>query len=170
MAALLMTPLAMLTGCDTAPSLEVVSAELIETSPQGSVVAFTIQAVNSNEDPLPLRNVDYSANAAGLGFSGVRAGEATLRATGEQTIVIPAAFSGPVAIGSDASITGSVGYTATGKLAELFYEWGVYRPSEGFSGSVVVEAPRPKSQPIRSTPLDLRKKVVPEAGAPKTGG
>ncbi len=158
-----------LVGCSS-PTLSVVSAELIESSDSGSVVAFTLDAKNAGEDALPTRYIAYSAQAGGLAFNaGERSGEATLRAAGEQQIVIPASFPGRVSVGEMASINGTLGYTQPGPLASEAFDLGIYRPSVSFSGSATIEEPRPRAKPIRTTPVLSKPKDEAKAGeaAPK---
>jgi len=158
-----------LAGCSS-PTLSVVSAELIESSDEGSVVAFTIDAANPGADALPTRYVAYSAQAGGLAFtSGERSGEATLRASGSQQLVIPASFPGRVNVGDSASINGWLGYTQPGPLAAEAFDLGIYRPSVGFSGSATVEEPKPTPRRIRTTPVLTKPKDEAKAGeaAPK---
>lgn len=152
-------------GCSSAPTVSLVSAELIESSDEGSVVAFTVATDNTNDTALPLRVVDYAADAAGLHFSGVRAGEATLRSRGVQHVTFPASFPGRVSLGESASVRGSLGYVAPGPLAAELFDMGIYRPSVSFAGTATVEEPRPRPKPIRSTPV-LRRAPEPPAPAP----
>lgn len=158
---LAVSSLAALSGC-AGPSLRVVGAELVESTDQGSVVEFVLTATNGTADALPLRDVSYQASAGAWSFNGHRAGEATLRATGEQQIVIPASFPGRVNLGDSASISGSMGYVEPGALAAELFDLGVYRPSVGFAGSAVVQEPPPPARLIRTTP------VLKRADAPST--
>ncbi len=151
-AAVILGSLTLLPGCSS-PDVKVLSAELIESSDTGSVVAFRLAAGNASEDALPLREVEYSASAGAMGFSGRRAGEATLRAAGSQELVIPASFPGRVSVGDSASINGWLGYVQPGALAAEAFDLGVYRPSVAFNGQVTVQEPTPPAPRIRTTPV-----------------
>lgn len=159
---------ALLGACASAPTVSLVSAELVESTDEGSVVAFTVAADNVADSSLPLRVIDYSADAAGMHFSGVRAGEATLRSKGVQLVTFPASFPGRVSLGESAAVRGSLGYVAPGPLAAELFDMGIYRPSVSFAGAATVEEPKPKPPPIRSTPV-LRRAPEPTPPAPPAG-
>lgn len=128
-----------LAGCSTyaPPSLEFAQPTLAEESPDGFVLAFALDATNSNEVELPLRDLRYTVALDGRVYRGVRSGEASLRRLGTQRIVLPAAFPlpegmprprGPVGY----RIEGELRYVTPGEIAQILFDTGVRRPTVSF--------------------------------------
>jgi hypothetical protein len=140
-------------GCSPykAPVLDMTGVAPLEESPEGFVVKFSLSARNDNEVPLPLRMVEYEVRLGPAGpdgwtgsFRGVRSAEATLRADGTQTIVLPAAFSlepgqrvpeGPVPYRFSADLQ----YITPGALADVLFDTGVRRPTVSFNRDGVID-------------------------------
>ncbi len=128
-----------LAGCTTyrEPVLSVASARATERTPDGTAVAFTIDAQNTNDEPLPLREVEYRLDIDGRQvFSGTRSAEATLRRRGTQQFQLPASIQGQ---GQDAPVgpsryvlSGVLYYITPGQLAETLFDAGVRKPSVSF--------------------------------------
>lgn len=129
-------------GCSTyeSPVIEVASAVVTESSPEGTVIAFTMETSNSNMAPLPLRDATYTLELNGTKvFSATRSAEATLRRLGTQRIVLPVAVpasalaqvtsGGPV----EYRLSGTLQYVTPGALAELLFDTGVQQPDVSFS-------------------------------------
>lgn len=129
-------------GCESysAPGLSVAKVEPMERTPDGCSMLFTLDARNDNEDPLPLRTVEYRLDLNGREvFSGTRSAEATLRREGTQQLRLPAVVamtpeneaiaSGPATY----RLTGSIYYVTPGRLAETLFDAGVHTPSVAFS-------------------------------------
>lgn len=127
------------------PELALQEVALTDRSDQGFVVELTLGATNANEVPLPLRQVTYELHLGPSGpdgwtgrFRGTRSAEATLRAGGTQTIVLPAAIR--LAPGQSVP-TGLVPYRLSvdleyitpGALAETLFDTGVRRPNVSFN-------------------------------------
>ena len=130
------------TGCesDSSPALSVSKAEPTERTPDGCAMLFTIDARNDNEEPLPLRTVEYRVDLNGREvFSGTRSAEATLRRLGTQQIRLPAVVvltpeTQSLAAGTaHYRLTGSMYYVTPGRLAETLFDSGVHTPSVGFT-------------------------------------
>lgn len=131
-------------GCEhSRPTVEVRGVEVRSSGPEGSVLAFTLDATNPGDEILPLKRVDYRVELNGREvYSGVRAPEATLSPNGKQTIVLPAAIAGPLtASPGDYRVVGSILYTTPGQIAELLFEAGLDRPRAPFQGPLVATAP-----------------------------
>jgi hypothetical protein len=134
-------------GCSgyRAPKVEVASVNVAEATSEGVVVEFILAAANDNEDPLPLKRIDYTLALDGKKvFSGVRSPEATLRSKGEQRIRVPAVVrigpGEPAPTGTkEYTLSGRITYLEPGKIAELLFDTAVIQPSAGFSakGSIV---------------------------------
>src|SRR5690349_17746323 len=75
-------------GCSYAPpQLSVTGAHITEETPEGIVVRFQLDALNTNSVELPLREVHYTLMIDGQPvFSGLRSPEASLRRLGTQQI------------------------------------------------------------------------------------
>ena len=129
-------------GCESysSPVLSVSKAEPTERTPDGCAMLFTLDARNDNEEPLPLRTVEYRVDLNGREvFAGTRSAEATLRRLGTQQIRLPAVVvltpeTRSLAAGSTHyRLTGSMYYVTPGRLAETLFDSGVHTPSVGFS-------------------------------------
>ncbi len=145
---------ALLGGCAPTPSLEVVDATLIDASPEAVVVAVRVRATNIGEDGLPLRLATYTISAGGKSATVTRSPEATLRARGAQEFIVPAALllnSSERAAMSDTpfTISGTVSYVPPGRIPEVFFDMGIYRPSASMSGGGTVNL----AGPTRPAPL-----------------
>lgn len=153
LAAAALGALAATPGCSPydAPSLAIETVTLVDESPDGVVLELTLSARNDNEVPLPLRQVEYEFSLGPAGpdgwtgsFRGVRSAEATLRADGTQTIVLPAAFSlepgqrvpeGPVPYRFSADLQ----YITPGALADVLFDTGVRRPTVTFNRDGIID-------------------------------
>ncbi|MGE3107164.1 MAG: LEA type 2 family protein [Phycisphaerales bacterium] len=138
----------LIAGCSSyqAPSLQVLDARVIEQTPEGAVVQFTIQATNQNNNPLPLRDVEYSLSLGGEQvFTGIRSPEATIRQSGTQQFTLPAAVKAsvlpPAGSTTPYRLSGSLTYITPGAFAELLFDTGVRRPSTPLSGEGTLEWP-----------------------------
>ncbi|HMN40621.1 MAG TPA: LEA type 2 family protein [Phycisphaerales bacterium] len=128
-------------GCESysAPVLSVAKAAPTERTQDGAAMLFTLDARNDNDDPLPLREVEYRVDLNGREvFHGSRSAEATLRRLGIQQLSLPAAVpitpdtagvvNGPVRY----RLSGSMYYITPGRLAETLFDAGVRKPSVSF--------------------------------------
>lgn len=136
--------LVILSGCATGPTLSEPKAVIGAKAERGSVIQVAVDIQNPGDEPLPLRFVEYSVDVVGqpaLSFKGVRSAEATLPAKGSHRLVLPASFpSGADLTGAKFRVSGSVGYIEPGQVAKVLYEYGLSRPSVGFSGAGTVVA------------------------------
>ncbi|TVQ33104.1 MAG: hypothetical protein EA376_03350 [Phycisphaeraceae bacterium] len=140
--AMLLAAATALTGCHSAPTLRVIDAEITEQTDDGFVVTFHLEGLNPNDDPLPLRRVNYSLSLDGRRvFEGVRSPEATLPRRGVQRFSLPVATPRdvwtPEQLGAGASYTlrGELTYLAPGAFAEVLFDAGVRRPTVSFRSS-----------------------------------
>lgn len=132
-------------GCTTydAPTLDVTGVTLTQSTPDGVAIEFAIDAHNTNEVELPLRELRYDVYINGRRvFSGVRSPEAALRRLGTQRILAPASVPRgekdgvseiPTGV-AECRIEGTLKYITPGRLAELFFDVGAQRPTVGFKG------------------------------------
>jgi len=144
----------LLGGCAPTPTLQVMDATMIEASAEAVVVAVRVRATNIGDDGLPLRIASYTLSIGGKSATVTRSPEATLRARGEQEFIVPAALllSASERAGMASApftITGSVSYVPPGRIADVFFEWGVYRPSAPINGGGTVNL----AGPVRDAPL-----------------
>lgn len=138
-AALLLSALLAQVGCSTFrdPQLAVAEARATERTPDGTAVLFTLDAKNDNDEPLPLREVEYRLELNGRQvFTGTRSAEATLRRRGTQQFTLPASISmagESVAPGpSRYVLSGVLYYITPGQFAETLFDAGVRKPSVSF--------------------------------------
>lgn len=163
--AVLLSACLFLAGCTTYsdPKLSLAEAKATERTPDGTAVLFTIDAKNDNDEPLPLREVQYRLELNGQTvFSGVRSAEATLRRRGTQQFTLPASVqkagetapSGP----SRYVLSGVLYYITPGQLAETLFDAGVRTPSVGFRFDGEVDL---SSAPFTATNLAAEKSSTP---------
>jgi len=144
-------------GCSryAAPTLSVAQTRVAEATGAGLVVNFDIDAQNSNEVELPLREIRYSLMLDGREvFSGVRSPEATLRRLGTQRFTIPAA----VALGAGRPrptgtvpfvLEGQLSYTAPGQIAQVLFDTNIRRPTVSFREAGTVDLGKVVPEPVR---------------------
>lgn len=134
--------LTLLAGCQSIapPALSVTGAQAGERTPDGVSMIITLDATNSNDVALPLRDVVYTVDIDGQRvFEGTRSPEATLRRSGTQQIKLPAVVnitrSGDSALASSRfRVSGTMRYITPGQIAEILFDTGVRVPSVSFSG------------------------------------
>lgn len=143
-------------GCTryAAPTLNVAAARVTDQSPQGVVISFDLDATNTNEVELPLREMDYTLRLDGREvFRGVRSPEASLRRLGTQRITVPTA----VALGEGQPrpvgvvpyvLEGELAYITPGQIAQVLFDIRVRRPKVAFRQEGMVDlgqalAPQP---------------------------
>jgi hypothetical protein len=138
-----------LQGCTSyrPPKVDVASVTIGDASPEGVVVEFILDATNENNDPLPLKSIDYRLTLDGREvFHGSRSPERTLPKNGEQKIRVPAVVrlnpgDPPLAGTRRYVLSGQITYLEPGKIAELLFDNEVSQPSSPFSDSGNVEFP-----------------------------
>lgn len=127
------------------PTFTVADVNVREETDAGLVLAFTIDGVNSGDEPLPLRDVRYSLYLDGQKvFSGYRSPEATLRRRGTQQLILPTVIaideSTPRPTGRvHFRLNGTVTYLTTSPLIEVLFDAGIVRPSVSFSEQGVID-------------------------------
>lgn len=135
----------LLGGCNvySSPRLEVIGVTPAERTPDGVSMVFTVDARNDNDEPLPLRDVEYTLDLDGERvFAGTRSAEATLRRNGTQQVRLPAVVRlddhpnlAGVAAGGRARyrLSGTLRYVTPGQIAEILFDSGVRVPSVDFT-------------------------------------
>lgn len=141
-----------LTGCSlhNKPSLTVASAKVTDRTDAGFVIDFIIDAKNTNEFELPLKEASYTVwlNDAKV-FSGIRSPEASLRRFGIQEVRLPAAIPSSLDLPDGVvsyRISGSLLYIRPGTLAEVLFDAGVVTPSKSFSGHGTIDLSAPVTE------------------------
>lgn len=139
-------------GCSgiSAPTFTVQEVAITEQSTEGVVLTFTLEGVNRNAEPLPLREVQYALWLDGREvFRGTRSAEVTLSKYSARTILLPAAapsmVNAPELTGEvPYRFSGSVIYETPGAIAETLFDNNVRRPSASFAetGRLNFSAPR----------------------------
>lgn len=134
-------------GCGTyaAPKLDVERARVVESSPAGKVIQFELSAENVNAEALPLRDVRYDVFVDGAKvFEGRRSAEATLRAFGTQTLVLPATVAAGTALPSgnaNVEIRGELVYQTPGIFADILFDNELRTPTVSFDGTTTLALP-----------------------------
>lgn len=131
--------------------MTIADARVTDRTAEGVALAFTLDAANTNQDPLPLRETVYSLEVDGKSvYRGFRSAEATLRSEGTQQIVLPAGV--PLAMLPAGGVvryrlTGSVEYIVPGAFAEVLFDTGVSRPDAWFSQEGTIDLSAAPSKP-----------------------
>lgn len=126
------------------PDVGVTQVRITERTEDGELLLITLEARNPNDQLLPLRDITYRLEADGRRvFAGRRSAEATVGRAGVQTISLPAAIPIGQAVqqGSRFTVSGQITYLSPGPLAEVLFDVGLLRPTVGFRGTGVIEAP-----------------------------
>lgn len=127
------------------PGFEVTAADLVERTDEGVKLEFTLTGANRDEEPLPLRHVDYTLQIEGdTVFSGRRAAERTLPAGDRQQIVLPATVPLEALAGLSSPryvLSGQIEYSKPGALADTLFDAKLVRPKVSFSdrGSLALD-------------------------------
>jgi hypothetical protein len=145
--AMLLSALLSVGGCTSyaPPKLTVTRAYVAQESDAGVVVAFNLDATNTNSIELPLREVRYTLLINGEPvFYGVRSPEATLRRLGTQPISFPAVIrvdpGHPRPTGAaHYDIDGTLTYSTPGQLADVLFDLKFRRPKVSFHESGTVD-------------------------------
>lgn len=146
------------TGCSAPkpPRITLAQASVTDRSPEALVIDFTLDAENTNDDPLPLATVDYTVRIDGrIVFRGTRSAQATLRRRGTQQIILPAAIRAEHAHADPARyrLTGVLRYVTPGEIARLLFDSGLRRPSVTFEAEGDIDLADPAAQ---ADPLPLQ--------------
>ena len=132
-------------GTYTPPALGLESARVVESTPAGKVIQFELSAKNVNSQALPLRDVRYDVYVNGdKVFEGRRSAEATLRAFGTQTLVLPAAVAAGTPLPSgdaNVEIRGELVYQTPGIFADILFDNELRTPTVGFDGATTIALP-----------------------------
>lgn len=133
-------------GCSgyAQPTITGAGARTIDTTADGVAMEFLLDVANSNDEGLPLRDVEYTLDIEGeTVFRGTRSAEATASRKATQRIVLPAvATTGGRAISPGVRsyrLSGSMTYVTPGQFAETLFDAGVRVPSVGFATEGQIE-------------------------------
>lgn len=130
-------------GClnTAAPRLSIADVQVTGVTDAGSSMLVTVRAENPNDQPLPLRTVNYRLTMDGQEvFAATRGAEAVLPRYGVLDLPLPVAVpaSARPAGESEFRLSMTLHYLAPGKIAETFYDMHVSRPKVSASGDGVV--------------------------------
>lgn len=115
-------------GCNKAipPIFHAVGVREVMQDNDRSVIEFSIEAINPNKEPIPLRNVKYTVELDGVEvFSGIRSPETTLHTYSTHTFILPAVLPLGALSGSGEvpySLVGTVQYIPPGRLSEVLFD------------------------------------------------
>lgn len=144
-----------LAACAPTPKIDVISATVTDASDEAVVVSFVLTASNTYEEGLPLQDITYTATVGSQSVRMVRSPEATLRAAGQQSFVIPAALTIPRSARESLkqvpwTLSATARYTEPGAIPRTLYDWGVRQPWTSTSGSGTIDlsaTPKPAVVP-----------------------
>lgn len=131
------------------PRLAVTGVRTTDVSDDGVLLAFDVEATNTNPVDLPVKELSYRVLIDGREvFRGERSPERTLQRFAIQQFSFPAAIPRSRALAAPAPyvVEGQISYLEPGKINELFYKEGVLRPSAAFrsEGTLDLASPAPK--------------------------
>jgi len=141
----------LLAGCSStqAPRISIVDASVSEATDEAVVVSFLLKLENPNNQPLPLRDFEYSLSVDGKQvFQGRRSVEATLQQEADYTLLLPAVvpfrrLGGTTSGIHSCVVSGQLSYVAPGQLAEVLTDLRWPAPTTNFSGAAQVEFSSP---------------------------
>lgn len=154
---LLLLPFALLPACSryAAPQLALSNAAVTEQSPDGTVLAFTFDARNTNEVELPLHEVRYTLSLDGREvFRGVRSPEATLRRLGTQRITIPAVIPSAAHAATGVvpyTLQGDLTYSTPGQIERVLFDINIRRPDVAFRHEGTIDLGQTPTAPAPAT-------------------
>ena len=133
---------ACLVGCSSvqSPEIRIVDARVVDETPEGVTLEFTLEGSNPNNESLPLREVSYALEVDGRRvFSGRRSAEGARLRLGDQRFLLPAVVPSSDATGSlegsSYRLAGTAVYLAPGAIAEILFDSGLSRPTVSFAGT-----------------------------------
>lgn len=140
LALVLLAPIA---GCvaTAPPRLSIADVQVTGVTDQGSTMVVVVRAENPNDQPLPLRNINYTVSLAGQQvFAATRAAEGVLPRFGTLDLALPVAVPARDRPSGDTDLRLSLvlGYLAPGKIAETLYDAGISRPTVSGQGDTTV--------------------------------
>lgn len=131
--ALLATATALLVGCAT-PTIEVTNVTVREQTADAVALDVKVDLTNPADASMRLLQWDYTFSNQSGSYSGTWEALATLPPGATVTRTIPVVL--PAAAGTDQwSISGVLSYRSPSRVAEIFYDLGIWRPRTGFGGS-----------------------------------
>lgn len=126
--------LAWLAGC-ASPSIQVKSVAVEDQSADAVRLGVDVELSNPADESMRLLRWDYTFSANGERYSGTWEALTTLAPNSTVTRRVPVVLpAGPVGEGPW-NISGSLSYRSPTRLAEIFYDLGVWRPSASFGGA-----------------------------------
>lgn len=130
------------------PGLELAAIERVDRSDDGAVMYIVITARNDNHFELPLHSLQYTVQLDGRSvFRTTRSPEATLPQLGEQRlripVVVPAQALRRLGASARFELDALVRYRRPGQLAQVLYDWHLYRPAARLRAGGLVELPPP---------------------------
>jgi len=122
------------------PTAQVVSATVVEESATASRVIVVVKVTNPNSEELPMTRVSLDLDVRGGGrYQFTDTPYATLPASGDQLLVLPASLSGSGLQGSVFDVSGSIVFEPAGAIRKVMTENGIPLPSSSFSRQGIVE-------------------------------
>jgi hypothetical protein len=124
-----------LVGC-ASPAIEVKAMSVEQQTNEAVRLGVDIDLTNPADAPMRLLRWDYSFASGGETYRGTWEALTTLppKTTISRRVPVVLPASADVA-NRDWSVSGSLSYRSPSRLAEIFYDFGVWRPSSGFGGS-----------------------------------
>jgi len=143
-----------LSGCATAiaPSVSLRAVDASYDQPDGVVMWFELEVMNTDTVDLPLAEVRYSVRVGGeVVFEGVRSAEATAPARGSAVIRLPAATPRLTGVGpgDEVRIEGRLTYLTPSRLAEVLFDAELHRPEQAFSARATLPGLDPGAAPAK---------------------
>ncbi len=127
------TSLCALVGC-ASPTIAVTGVTVQETSPDAVRLAVSLDLSNPADGSMRLLQWNYTFANAGGSYSGTWEALTTLPPNSTVTRTIPVVL--PASAGTEGwNISGSLSYRSPSRVAEIFYDLGLWHPRSGFGGS-----------------------------------
>jgi hypothetical protein len=128
-----------LAGC-ASPGIEVTSISIEDRSTQSVKLGVDVNLTNPADAPMRLLRWDYTFSSGSESYRGTWEALTTIPPQTTLSRRIPVVLPASVADGPW-SVSGSLSYRSPSRLAEIFYDLGVWRPRTGFGGTGSGSAP-----------------------------
>lgn len=133
------TSLCALVGC-ASPTITVTNVTVQEKSADAVRLAVSVDLSNPADGSMRLLQWNYTFSNAAGSYSGTWEALTTLPPKSTVTKTVPVVL--PASAGTDGwNISGSLSYRSPSRVAEIFYDLGLWHPRSGFGGSSASAAP-----------------------------
>lgn len=140
-----------LAGC-ASPGITVTSVSIEEQAADAVRLGVDVDLTNPASDSMRLLRWDYTFSSGGESYRGTWEALTTLPpgTTVHRRVPVVLPLGAADAAGRSWTISGSLSYRSPSRIAEIFYDLGIWRPSTSFGGSSAEAAAAQAAQPAQT--------------------